>query len=128
MTQFISEIIDLIKTLNYRDFIKIILFLIILTPFILLWRTEEYLSTNNLPPQLIFLSRIQVDNVGQCRKWIIKEDNELHYSIDTNLVYRDEYEKRIVATFKYQPTTEQSKETCQKLIKASHSFDLKNSY
>jgi hypothetical protein len=49
-------------------------------------------------------------------------------SIDTNLVYRDEYEKRIVATFKYQPTTEQSKETCQKLIKASHSFDLKNSH
>jgi hypothetical protein len=30
MTQFISEIIELIKTLNYRDFIKIILFLIIL--------------------------------------------------------------------------------------------------
>jgi hypothetical protein len=112
----IDKIVSALKAVDYADIFKLGLIFLLASPVIALWKTEEYLSKNGLPPHILFYRQLKIEKIGACRKWVLKKDGMVEYNIEFVAEYNEEQETKLMVTFSSPPDVKKSKTTCTQLI------------
>jgi hypothetical protein len=115
--QIFDHAITQLKTLKYSDIAKFGVICLLALPVISLWKAEEYLSKNNLPPYLVLHKYVQIKKVGTCQTWIIKVEGTLHYTVEATIDRDEIKERKVSVTFTQAPSDTELKETCKSLTK-----------